>query len=158
MEVEGWLRAIGMPLYARNFHDHHVDEALLPSLTAEDLRDIGVASVGHRRLILNAIAALSKRPDEELADPHSQVDQKAPRQDFATGERRPVTVLFADLCGFTRLSEELEDEALHAVIARYLSMAEEAVTTNAGTVDKQIGDGCHGRIRRSGFPSPEMKT
>ena len=143
MEVAGWLRAIGLPQYAPNFHDNHVDEALLPSLTAEDLRDMGVASVGHRRLILNAIAALSRRPDEELAGPHSQVDQKATGQNFAS-ERRPVTVLFADLCGFTRLSEELEDEALHAVLARYLSMAVEAIKTNGGTVDKQIGDAVMG--------------
>ncbi len=141
MEVAGWLQAIGLPQYARNFHDHHVDEALLPSLTAEDLRDMGVASVGHRRLILNEIAALSKSPDDEPADRHSQVNQKATRQNFATGERRPVAVLFADLCGFTRLSEDLEDETLHAILTRYLSMAEKAIETNGGRVDKQIGDG-----------------
>ena len=144
MEVAGWLQAIGLPQYARSFHDHHVDEALLPSLTAEDLRDMGVASVGHRRLILNEIAALSKSPDDEPADRHSQVNQKATRQNFATGERRPVAVLFADLCGFTRLSEDLEDEALHAIFTRYLSMAEKAIETNGGRVDKQIGDAVMG--------------
>ena len=144
VEIADWLQAIGVPQYARNFHDHHVDEALLPSLTAEDLRDMGVASVGHRRLMLNAIAALSKRPDEELAERHSELDQSATRQNFAAGERRPVAVLFADLCGFTRLAEDLEDEALHAVLARYLSMAEKAIKTNGGTVDKQIGDAVMG--------------
>ena len=133
-----------MPQYARNFHDHHVDEALLPSLTAEDLRDMGVASVGHRRLILNAIAALSKSAGRGPRRPPFSSRSESDPPKFATGERRPVTVLFADLCGFTRLSEELEDEALHAVLARYLSMAEKAIKTNGGTVDKQIGDAVMG--------------
>jgi class 3 adenylate cyclase/tetratricopeptide (TPR) repeat protein len=144
MEIVAWLQAIGLSQYAQNFHDHHVDEALLPSLTAQDLSDIGVASVGHRRLILNAISALSKGPSGELQDPRPQPNQTVIQQNLGTGERRPVTVLFADLCGFTRLSEELEDEALHALLAGYFSMAEEAIKANAGTVDKQIGDAVMG--------------
>jgi class 3 adenylate cyclase/tetratricopeptide (TPR) repeat protein len=135
---------MGLSQYAQNFHDHHVDEALLSSLTAEDLRDIGVASVGHRRLILNAIAALSKPKQYERADSRSQLDRRAPTRNSETGERRPITVLFADLSGFTRLSEELEDEALHAIVARYLSMTEAAIRTNAGTVDKHVGDAVMG--------------
>ena len=133
MELAGWLRAIGVPQYAPNFLEHHIDEALLPSLTAGDLRDIGIPSVGHRRLILNAIAALSKTTREESAEaPRAEPDTIYPT--FTSGERRPVAVLFADLCGFTRLSEDLEDEALHRILARYMSMAEGA----------QIGDAVMG--------------
>jgi class 3 adenylate cyclase/tetratricopeptide (TPR) repeat protein len=142
VEVSDWLGTIGLPQYARNFENHDVDDALLPTLTADDLREMGVVSVGHRRLILNAIATLSR--SREPATLQSRVDRTEPSPNVATGERRPVTVLFADLCGFTRLSEELEDEALHAIIARYLTMAEDAIKANAGTVVKQIGDAVMG--------------
>ena len=135
MDVAKWLGEIGAGQYVADFRDNDIDASLLSSLTAEDLREIGVASVGHRRLILSAIAALAVTPP--LAPDRSE---PAEPPGVSPGQRRPVTVLFADLCGFTQLSGELEDESLHDIIVRYLAMADGVVKECGGVVDKHIGD------------------
>src|SRR5262249_11368904 len=97
-------------------------------LTADDLRDMGVVSIGHRRRLLSAISALGEPP----------ADTEGPANSGA--ERRPVTVLFADLCGFTALTRELPDEVIHGMLDQFLAAADETVRQNGGTVDKHIGD------------------
>jgi hypothetical protein len=76
IEVSDWLRGLGLDQYAAAFRNNDIDDAVLRRLTAEDLRDLGVASVGHRRRLLDAIAALSaptpatdapRLPDETTA-------------------------------------------------------------------------------------------
>lgn len=57
MDVAIWLRRLGLERYEQAFRDNDVDSDLLPRLTSQDLEDIGVASVGHRRRLLDAIAA-----------------------------------------------------------------------------------------------------
>ena len=72
MDVADWLRRLGLGQYEAAFHENSVTVDLLPSLTLEDLRDLGITAVGHRRRLLDAIAAL--RADRELAsDPSSGV-------------------------------------------------------------------------------------
>ena len=58
MDVADWLRQLGLERYEAAFRENHVSAAVLPSLTAEDLKEIGVAPVGHRRQLLEAIAVL----------------------------------------------------------------------------------------------------
>jgi len=58
MDVLGWLRNLGLGQYEAVFRENHIDGSVLSSLTNEDLKDIGVASVGHRRRLLDAIAVL----------------------------------------------------------------------------------------------------
>ena len=58
MDIGGWLRELGLGQYEAAFHDNAVDGAILPKLTADDLKEIGVVAVGHRRRLLDAIAAL----------------------------------------------------------------------------------------------------
>jgi uncharacterized caspase-like protein len=58
MDVAYWLRALGLEQYEATFRENAVTTALLPNLTADDLKDLGVTLVGHRRQILDAIAAL----------------------------------------------------------------------------------------------------
>lgn len=128
MDVSAWLAQLGLAEYAAAFDANHVDLATLRQLTADDLRDIGVSSVGHRRRLLSAIAGLD--------GPQAETD----RPQNSAAERRPVTVLFADLCGFTALTHELPDEEIHAMLDRFLAIADEAVKENGGTVDKHIGD------------------
>src|SRR5262252_10730967 len=59
MDVEAWLQALGLERYVPTFRDNEIDWEVLPKLTSEDLRDLGVVLVGHRRKLLDAIAALS---------------------------------------------------------------------------------------------------
>jgi hypothetical protein len=52
-----WLRSLGLEEYEAAFRDNKIDERVLPNLTQEDLKEIGVGPVGHRRILLDAIAA-----------------------------------------------------------------------------------------------------
>ncbi|HSZ93271.1 MAG TPA: hypothetical protein VK822_28295, partial [Acetobacteraceae bacterium] len=103
MDVADWLRALGLERYETTFHENDVTAELLPTLTADDLKEIGITSFGHRRHLLAAIAKLrSDAPSQEtvrLTD-----DDRASTY---TGERRQLTVMFCDLVGSTALSEKL---------------------------------------------------
>ena len=134
MDVTIWLGELGLAEYAKAFAENNVDAATLPWLTAEDLKDIGVTSVGHRRKLLEAIAALAEGDQE--AHPHDAVKaESAP-----SGEYRQVTVLFADLAGFTRLSSELGAEETHTLLNRYFEAVDGIVAGYGGFVDKHMGD------------------
>ena len=67
MDLGGWLRSLGLGQYEAAFRENEIDDAVLPSLTAEDLKDLGVSVVGHRRKLLDAIAGL--RADADLKAP-----------------------------------------------------------------------------------------
>jgi SAM domain (Sterile alpha motif) len=69
MDVAAWLRVLGLEQYELAFRDNDVDGEVLPELTADDLISIGVTSVGHRRKLLAAIAALGAEPARDLAQP-----------------------------------------------------------------------------------------
>jgi hypothetical protein len=58
MDIVVWLRSLGLGKYEAVFRENDIDETVLPTLTAEDLKELGVASFGHRRKLLDAIAAL----------------------------------------------------------------------------------------------------
>jgi class 3 adenylate cyclase len=113
MDIVVWLRSLGLGKYEAIFRDNDIDETVLPSLTHENLKELGVASFGHRVKLLDAIAAL--RRDASAAGPSS--DQKtAPSTPSARpedrAERRQVTVMFSDLVGATALSARMDPEAL----------------------------------------------
>ena len=59
MDIAAWLRSLDLGQYETAFRNNDIDAAVLPELTIEDLMSIGVTSVGHRRKLLSAIAALS---------------------------------------------------------------------------------------------------
>jgi SAM domain (Sterile alpha motif) len=61
MDVVVWLRSLGLGKYEALFRENDIDETVLPNLTAEDLKELGVASLGHRRKLLDAIATLRAR-------------------------------------------------------------------------------------------------
>ena len=62
MDIVSWLRALRLERYEPEFRENDINEEVLPTLTAEDLKDIGITIVGHRRKILDAIAGL-RSPD-----------------------------------------------------------------------------------------------
>ena len=59
MDIAAWLRGLGLERYEAAFRDNEINWAVLPKLTADDLKDIGVTAVGHRRMLLEAIVQLS---------------------------------------------------------------------------------------------------
>src|SRR5204862_1507870 len=99
MDVRGWLRRVGLQQYEAAFRDNEIDDAVLPNLTAEDLKDLGVSLVGHRRKMLGAIAIL--RPEASAPPPLSDVPPPTEKACSNTAERRQVTVMFSDLVGST---------------------------------------------------------
>ncbi len=115
MDVADWLRALGLERYEATFRENDVDAELLPNLTADDLKEIGITSFGHRRQLVEAIAALRLKgtpagdPVRFSADPSTSPSGSRPE---TTGERRQLTVMFCDLVGSTALSEKLDPEEL----------------------------------------------
>ena len=100
MDVGEWLRGLSLGEYEEKFRDHKIDGKVLASLTADDLRDIGVSAVGDRRRLLDAISLLAgARP---LTDrPASELQSAPDKGRQISAERRPITVMFCDLVGST---------------------------------------------------------
>ena len=147
MDVVIWLRSLGLGQYEAAFRENEIDETVLPSLTAEDLKELGVAALGHRRKLLDAIAALrnegSGQPQSVTAAParpSAQTPSVAPVAE-PVGERRHVTVMFCDLVGSTSISAGLDAEDWRDLVGAYLDVASAAVTELGGHVAKKLGDG-----------------
>src|ERR1700756_287062 len=123
MDLGDWLRSLGLERYEAAFRENEIDESVLPSLTAEDLKDLGVGIVGHRRKLLDAIAALraAKVPPSDAVP---AIDGTAKD----TAERRQLTVMFCDLVGSTALSARLDPEDLRAIIGTYHRRCAEVIT------------------------------
>jgi class 3 adenylate cyclase/predicted ATPase len=136
MDIAAWLDGLGLGQYEQAFRDNEIDERVLPSLTADDLKDLGVKLVGHRRRLLDAIAALGA-PAPAVAATAGTGDP-APRSD---AERRQLTIMFSDLVGSTELSARLDPEDLREVIAGYHRAVADAVRSFEGFVAKYMGDG-----------------
>jgi predicted ATPase/class 3 adenylate cyclase len=134
MDVAAWLVSLGLGEYEQVFRNNHVDAGLLARLTAEDLKEIGVASVGHRRRLLDAIAALG-----EAAPPVEAAIAERPAQ--TTADRRQLTVMFVDLAGSTELSQRLDPEEVQGLIQVYQELVRTEVNRLAGHVAKYMGDG-----------------
>ena len=135
MDVEAWLRGLGLQQYQAAFRDNEIDGAVLRDLTADDLRELGVASVGHRRKLLSAISELSAASDSVMATSSAQL----PAPDAA--ERRQLTVMFCDLVGSTAMSARLDPEDMREVIGGYHRCCANCVEREGGFVAKYMGDG-----------------
>ena len=138
MEIGDWLRGLGLSQYAAAFRENSIDLEILRKLTSEDLKDLGVASVGHRRRLLAAI--------EELWSaglPASAVARSAPMgmAEAASAERRYLTVMFVDLVGSTALAARLDPEDMRDVLAAYRTCCAGLLASNGGFVAKYMGDG-----------------
>jgi class 3 adenylate cyclase/predicted ATPase len=139
MDVGGWLRKLGLEEYEAAFRENKIDDTILPSLTTEDLKELGVGSVGHRRKLLDAIAAL--RPEVSAPTPLSDLPPVTDKAAKDTAERRQVTVMFADLVGSTTLSARMDPEDLREVISAYQTCVAHTVRRFGGYVAKYMGDG-----------------
>ncbi len=142
MDVGVWLRSLGLGQYEAAFHDNEIDGAVLPKLTLDDLKDLGVAVVGHRRKIMSAIEALNAASSARAEGPNAVPTQRLPvGASSDAAERRPITVMFCDLVGSTSLAARLDAEDWRNLVSAYLDAASRAVTGFGGHVLKRLGDG-----------------
>jgi len=139
MDVGGWLRRLGLEQYEAAFHENKIDDTVLPSLTAEDLKDLGVGFVGDRRKLLDAIVAL--RTETSAPTPLSDASPATDKAAKDSAERRQVTVMFSDLVGSTALSARLDLEDLREVISAYQMCVADTVRRFGGFVARYMGDG-----------------
>src|SRR3954449_11729144 len=141
MNVEAWLKSLGLEQYAAAFHENDVNAEALPTLTAEELKDIGVSSIRHRRRLLEAIAAvrLQATPGEPPIQVSSSPTLTEPTGN--TAERRPLSVMFCDLIGSTALSARLEPEDLQEVIRSYQAPVASIIQQFNGFIARYVGDG-----------------
>jgi class 3 adenylate cyclase/tetratricopeptide (TPR) repeat protein len=136
VDLASWLRDLGLERYEATFRENDVSAELLPRLTADDLKDLGITSVGHRRQLLEAIAALACDPVPPPSPPNS-----AGNLAETAGERRQLTVMFCDLAGSTALSEKLDPEELRSLLHAYRTLCGDVIARYDGFVARYVGDG-----------------
>ncbi|MGC2201997.1 MAG: adenylate/guanylate cyclase domain-containing protein, partial [Stellaceae bacterium] len=132
MDIATWLDGLGLQQYERAFRDNAIDATVLPELTAEDLKELGVNLVGHRRKLLAAIAALRS----EDAPQRPTTDKVV-----SAAERRQITVMFCDVVDSTALSTRLDPEDLREVLDAYQKCVAETIGRYDGFVARYMGDG-----------------
>ena len=137
-QVADWLQKLGLEQYAQRFAENDINFAILPDLTDQDLKELGVASLGHRRQLLRAITELK---GGETGTPKPSTKDIAPITPRDTAERRQVTVMFSDLVGSTALSARMDPEDLREVISAYQKCVAQTVGRFGGFVAKYMGDG-----------------
>jgi hypothetical protein len=153
------VEKLGLGQYAQRFAENDISFVILPDLTDQDLEKIGVASLGHRRLLLRAIADLNRIeksppavPTAATAAPLVLPSGSAPIPTTVAsltvsaavegaGERRHLAVMFCDLVGSTSISAHLDAEEWRDLVGAYLDAASAAVTDMGGHVAKKLGDG-----------------
>jgi class 3 adenylate cyclase/tetratricopeptide (TPR) repeat protein len=140
MDVANWLRTLGLERYEATFRENDVGAELLPNLTGDDLKEIGVASFGHRRQLLEAIAAL-RFEGTPAGGPARLPATPAGSPAETAGERRQLTVMFCDLVGSTALSEKLDPEELRSLLHAYRTLCGEVIARYDGFVARYVGDG-----------------
>ena len=139
--ITAWLSALGLSQYAEVFQANDIGPDLLESLTDQDLRDLGVQSLGHRKKLLNAIADAGGSPP--LLRSSGEAFLEPPRQESASpgAERRQLTVMFCDLVGSTALSQKLDPEALRELMRVYQQACGAVIQKYDGHVAQYLGDG-----------------
>ena len=142
MDVAAWLRGLGLEQYAQLFRENDIDGEILCGMTAEDLKELGINSFGHRRRLLNAIAALGgEPPTRDVARSATSVTSAPTSPPPIDAERRQLTVMFCDLVGSTPLSARLDPEDLRGIIGAYHRCVTEIVEGFGGFVARYMGDG-----------------
>jgi hypothetical protein len=108
MDIMVWLRSLGLGKYEAAFRENEIDETVLPSLTDEHLKQLGVTALGHRRKLLAAIAALRDNASAKAPSVDTATTSSSPSVPEDRAEQRQVTVIFSDLVGSTALSARMD--------------------------------------------------
>jgi class 3 adenylate cyclase/pimeloyl-ACP methyl ester carboxylesterase len=136
MQIDEWLDKIGLGRYRELFADHDIDLQILPELSEPDFEKLGI-SLGHRKKLLKAIAALADAPPRQEGGPPAMPGDGSPSE----AERRQLTVMFVDLVNSTELTARLDPEDMGRVIRSYQACCAEIVNRWEGHIAKYMGDG-----------------
>ena len=134
-----WLASIGLSEYTQRFDENYIDPSVLPDLTDQDLKDLGVP-LGHRKKMLRAIAELRRASARKL-----QTAAEPAGREYA--ERRQLSVMFCDLVGSTALSARLDPEDMRQVLGLFHGRIAEVINGYQGTVARYMGDVIRRRMR-----------
>jgi class 3 adenylate cyclase len=140
LNIGAWLRGLGLGQYEQLFRDNDVDADLLRRLSAEDLKETGVASFKHRRRIAEAIATLHEG-SEPVSVSGASSGPGSGTEPRTSAERRQLAVKFVDLVGSSWLAERLDPEDLRAAVRSYQDACASVVARFGGFVAKYLGDG-----------------
>ena len=138
-EVKQWLEGLGLGEHLQALVDNEIDLEAAGELNEQDLRELGLA-MGPRKKLLRAIAALSESQLDTTQSAVADTEEKQEAAIVKLGERRQVTVLFADICGYTKLTGEMDAESTHAMLTAYFDAVDEIIKSFGGSIDKHIGD------------------
>ncbi|MHA1553488.1 MAG: adenylate/guanylate cyclase domain-containing protein, partial [Alphaproteobacteria bacterium] len=147
--IRDWLKQLGLEHYAAAFEDNDLDLALAADINDQDLKDLGVNSMGHRKILLRAIAALAAT-GEAAADAPADMEANGAADSGDAGlltsagsrvERRQLTVMFCDLVGSTALSTTVDPEDYRDLIRSYQEVCTRHVKRYDGYLAKYMGDG-----------------
>jgi class 3 adenylate cyclase len=142
IDIADWLRGLGLEEYAQLFRDNDIDGEILGGMNAEDLKELGISSFGHRRRLLNAITALGGAPaTRDVAQSAMSVTSAPVSPPIIDAERRQLTVMFCDLVGSTPLSTRFDPEDLREIVGAYHRCVADTVARLGGFVAKYMGDG-----------------
>ena len=136
-DIAAWLENLGLDKYRTVFAENDVDIEVLPHLSDQDLKDLGV-SLGHRRKLL---AAVVQSNIEASAGLIAHSDTRDTTSVAPQAERRQLTVMFVDLVGSTALSGQLDPEDLSVLIRHYQNTVSGEINRLEGFVAKFMGDG-----------------
>jgi class 3 adenylate cyclase/predicted ATPase len=141
-DLTEWLDGLGLGRYAQAFAENNIEFSILPDLTEDDLKKLGVASLGHRKKLLKAIEALTAAPQPAgTITSASSVGVPSSPSQHREVEFRHITILFVDLVGSTQLSEQLDPQDLKYVIEAYREACSTAIRNFGGDVARLAGDG-----------------
>src|SRR5215213_10239731 len=142
MDVGTWLRDLGLDQYEHAFRENDIDGAVLADLTVDDLSGLGVVSIGHRRKLLAAFAAMrAGSPPGPVSSMQALAEVRETTLPPPGAEWRQLTVMFVDLVGSTAVAARLDPEDMREVIGTYHRCVSEAVNRFGGFVAKYMGDG-----------------
>ena len=125
MDVGTWLSSLGLSQYEAIFREHQIEADVLPELTDQHLRELGIP-LGHRLRMLRAVREAQQAARPKLRD---------------IAERRQLTVMFYELVGLTALTAQLDPEDMADLIRAAQSATAAVVARFDGHVAKWVGDG-----------------
>src|SRR6516165_9124071 len=141
IDIADWLRGLGLEQYAQLFRDNDIDGEILGGMNAEDLKELGISSFGHRRRLLNAITALGAPATRDAAQSATGLTSAPTSPPTIDAERRQLTVMFCDLVGSTPLSTRFDPEDLREIVGAYHRAVSKTVGRFDGFIARYMGDG-----------------